>query len=260
MIEGILLDHVAVAAERQSDLWPRYIGDLSGEFMGGGWTVGFASAQVRYANGMRVEVLRPHEPEKNDFLRRFLDRNGPGPHHVTFKVEDIAAALDSVDEAGYRPVSVDLRDPVWKEAFLHPKESCGIVVQLAQAAGEWDAPDKGTNIPAPRTSQPATLERIVHDVASLEDARRLFAGLLSGREVDAGDGWVELAWPGPGRIRLRERHDDLDGRAGRLHHLAFTCQQPEDVPDARADGDGAWIVEPQNNLGTRLVLRADGYA
>ena len=97
MIPEIDLDHVAVAAERQSDAWPRYAGDLAGEWMAGGFTIGFASAQLRFANGMRIEVLRPHEVERNDFLRRFLDRNGPGPHHLTFKVTDIVSALALVE-------------------------------------------------------------------------------------------------------------------------------------------------------------------
>src|SRR3982074_315909 len=51
MIERIDLDHVAVAAERLDDLWPRYAGDLAGAWAGGGVTPGFASAQVAFANG-----------------------------------------------------------------------------------------------------------------------------------------------------------------------------------------------------------------
>ncbi len=100
MIADIDLDHVAVAAEDQAEAWPRYAGELAGEWVGGGGTPGFWSAQVRYANGMKVEVLEPYLVEQNDFLRRFLDRNGPGPHHLTFKVKDIAAAIDELEAAG----------------------------------------------------------------------------------------------------------------------------------------------------------------
>src|SRR4051794_16285847 len=51
MIEQIDLDHVALAAERMADLWPRYAGDLAGTWAGGGVSPGFASAQVTFANG-----------------------------------------------------------------------------------------------------------------------------------------------------------------------------------------------------------------
>jgi methylmalonyl-CoA/ethylmalonyl-CoA epimerase len=257
VITDIDLDHVAVAAERQVDAWPRYVGDLGGTFLGGGWTVGFGTAQVGYANRMRLEVLEPHETEKNDFLRRFLDRNGPGPHHVTFKVKDIADALAQAEEAGFQPVSVDLRDPLWKEAFLHPKQSWGIVVQLAQAKGEWKG---GADRPMPdkRTTQPARLDHVAHAVSSLTGARALFVDLLGGREVESGDGWTELAWQGPGRIRLLERPEDLDGRMGAVSHLAFTCERPEDIADARRQDDGTWVIDAADNLGTRLVLRPHG--
>lgn len=256
MIADIDLDHVAVAAERQDDAWPRYVGDLAGTFLGGGWTVGFGSAQVGYANRMRLEVLEPHQAERNDFLRRFLDRNGPGPHHVTFKVKDIAAALEEVERAGFQPVSVDLRDPLWKEAFLHPKQSWGIVVQLAQAAGDWKG--EGRDLPERRTASPASLDHVAHAVRSIEDASALFVDVLGGTEVASGEDWVELAWPGPGRIRLLERPGELDGRTGRVSHLTFTCERPGEVPDARPDEDGTWVVAADDNLGTRLVLRDGG--
>src|SRR5262245_22983658 len=93
VIAGADLDHVAIATERASDAWPRYVGQLGGEWLGGMPESGFAWGQIRYANGMRLEVLEPYEPERNDFLRRFLDRNGPGPHHLTFKVPDLVDAL-----------------------------------------------------------------------------------------------------------------------------------------------------------------------
>ena len=266
------LDHVAVACERQADAWPRYAGDLGGRWIGGGPTVGFSSAQVEYANGMRLEVLEPFAPERNDFLRRFLDRRGPGPHHLTYKVADIETALDEVEAAGYRPVGVDLSDPMWKESFLHPKDAPGIVVQIAQAAeGEWSSePPPGH--PQPRTDRPATLSRVVHAVADLDDGLRLFAGLLRGETLEKGedqneDPWVELGWPGPGRLRLVAPANAaspvaqwLAGAPGRVHHIAFTCDAPHLVPDAVARSDGRYEIAADRNGGVRLLLEPVGYA
>ena len=257
MIPGIDLDHVAVATERQADAWPRYAGDLAGEWVAGGYTIGFASAQVRYANRMRLEVLQPHEPERNDFLRRFLDRSGPGPHHLTFKVADITAAIDIVEQTGYHPVGIDLRDPTWKEAFLHPKEATGVVVQIAQSPGDWvnDPPD---DFPSPRTQAPATLLHVAHGVTDLAEALRLFGDVLGGEELtrgeDASGSWVELGWPGPGRVRLLER--ERDG----VDHLAFACDAPGEISDVRVIGEGVFEIPPERNLGMRLLLRSLGYA
>src|SRR4051812_23726020 len=265
MIDRIDLDHVAVATEDQHDAWPRYAGDLAGRWVAGGATPGFWSGQVSYANGMKVEVLEPHMVEQNDFLRRFLDRNGPGPQHVTYKVKDIVAALAEVEGAGYRPVSVDLRDPQWKEAFIHPKDAPGIVVQLAQSSGEdWES-DTPPEFPKPRTEAPSTLAYVAHAVASLDDALGLFATLLAGEEADRGEDegarWVELRWPGPGRVRLLQPTSPasplsqwLGDRAGRLHHLRFLTPEPAAVPGAVPLANDAWEVPPERNLGVRLVL------
>ncbi len=268
VIRDIDLDHVAVATERQIDAWPRYAGDLSGRWVSGGESVGFRAAQVSYANGMNVEVLEPHLVEENDFLRRFLDANGPGPHHLTFKVADIRAALEAAEAAGISPVGVDLRDAQWQEAFLHPKQARGVVVQLAQSEGSWESPPP-PDLPAPAAPVPAILDHVAHVVASLEDGAALFRDLLGGQELGEGplDGgsFLDLGWAGGGRVRLVAAGPDdgatspwstwLDGRPGRVHHLAFTVADPSAVPDAIPTSHGSWVVPPERNLGVRLVLR-----
>lgn len=250
------LDHVAVAAEHVELLWPRYAGDLGGTWEGGGTSPGFYSAQVRYANGMKVEGLHPAGVEHNDFLRRFLDHSGPGPHHLTFKVPDLRAALDEAAGSGFTPVGVNLSDPGWQEAFLHPKQAHGIVVQLAQSGegGEWVPEPEPAGFPAGPT---AVLDHVAHAVADLDAARALFEIVLGGRVVDEDGGGVLLAWPGPGRVRLVELDADdawLEGRSGRLHHLAFRVADPAAVAGAVALGDGRYEVPPEDNLGARLVL------
>lgn len=267
MDASIDLDHVAVALEQQAGAWPRYAADLGGTWVSGGATPGFNAAQVRYANGMKVEVLEPFRPDLNDFLRRFLDHRGPGPHHLTFKVPDLAAALAGVEAAGYRPVGVDLSDPMWKEAFIHPKDAPGIVVQLAQAAGEWSSPPPAE---FPTTANPpATLLRVTHAVADLDEGLRLFASLLAGEAVadgdDGGDKWIELRWPGPGRVRLITPGSPasplttwIGDAAGRLHHLAFAVAEPAGVPDVTDIGGGMWEIDPAANAGVRLILVANG--
>lgn len=273
MIPDIDLDHVAVAVERQAEAWPRYAGDLPSRWIGGGGTAGFWSAQVQYANGMKVEVLEPHLVEQNDFLRRFLDRNGPGPHHLTFKVKDIRGALRLAEDAGYRPVGVNLTNAWWMEAFLHPKDAPGVVVQLAQSGGGGagdDEDDWGDGLtpdwfPAPRVDEPAVLVHVAHALADLDEGRRLFVDLLGGRVLVEGahDGitWIDLAWPGPGRIRLLAGEplaDWLGERAGRVHHLAFATAEPAGVEGAgrsESAGDGKTLEVPPNaNRGVRLVL------
>jgi catechol 2,3-dioxygenase-like lactoylglutathione lyase family enzyme len=260
------LDHVALAVEAQGELWPRLIGDLGATWVGAGDSPGFRFAQVAFGNGMRVEVLEPLRVDENDFLRRFLDRSGPGPHHLTFKVPDLRAALAALDTAGWPAINVDLSDPRWQEAFLHPSIAHGIVVQVVQSGEELPPDDPDPGLPEPTIERAASLERIVHLVADLDRATRLFRDLLGGAPVadggaeTGGHRYRELAWPGPGCLRLVEPTAEgplaawLGDRPGRLHHLELAVDDPEAVPQAHALGDGTYEIAPADSCGTRLVL------
>ena len=206
-IDGAALDHVALAVERWADAWPRYAIELGGAWNSGGLNVGFGPAQLQFANGARVEILQPWEPDKNPFLRRFLDRHGPSPHHLTFKVPDLASALDQARRAGFTPVGVDLSNDDWKEAFLHPRQATGIVVQLAQATHGWESPAP-EGFPSAGATPPSSLTRVTHAVADLDTGLALFEGLLGGRRGAEGTSpdqrwhYVDLEWPGPPALRL----------------------------------------------------------
>ena len=214
------LDHVALATRDATPALAVLVGDLGATVMSGGLAVGYRPMQVFLGDaeeGMKVELLEPWLADQNDFLDRFITRHGEGPHHLTFKVDDIEATLERVEAAGITPVGVDLSMPMWREAFLQPRDAQGTVVQLASSTspfktpieeyarvreygvegGEiwWNAPDQQ----APDTT---FLRRIVMGTPSMPDALDFFTGLLEGERVAAREGWVELAWPGGGHLRL----------------------------------------------------------
>jgi methylmalonyl-CoA/ethylmalonyl-CoA epimerase len=284
-IAGTAFDHVAHAVVRWQDVWTRYAVDLGAEWSSGGPGPGFAPAQLRFGNGARVEVLMPHRVEVNDFLDRFITGNGPGPHHLTFKVPDLQAALERVVEAGFDPIGVDVSDPEWMEAFIHPKRATGVVVQLAEQRIPWASPPPD-DYPTERRRRPdgsgpappASLRWVAHVVADLEAASGLFVGLLGGSVVDEGmlpdQRWVDLQWAGPLGLRLIAPTDGatgplnawLGGRSGRIHHLELTVEDPAGVPGIRPAGSplalmgrrgtpvDLWELAPEDNSGLGLVL------
>ena len=237
------LDHVAIATTDIEAALGTLVGDLGGTIFSGGDGYGFRWVQVRVGEGvegMTVELLVEWQPEENDFLARFLAKHGPGQHHLTFKVSDLAATLERVRTAGFQPVGVDLRNPNWKEAFLQPREAHGTVVQLAQvhpdhpgtpemvkAAEGGDAffePEWWPALP-PRAAEPCRLRRVVMSTPSLPAAVGFFAGLLDGEVVAEDAASVELAWPGSGRVRL-EQH--VDARPG---FLRLEGERPGTAPE-----------------------------
>jgi hypothetical protein len=266
--DDIRLDHLAVAAEDAWDLLDRYRGDLGGEYVTGAIDPGFHWSQVRYPGGICIEMLEPEPGHEFDFLRRFLDRNGPGPHHFTFKVPDIVDAIDRAAAAGYPTASQNLDVEEWKEAFLHPRDSHGVVIQFMWTsvdAGEAVPPEVPLEVMTPaRAKRPARLNEVVHLVADLEGALGLFERVLDGERCDESDGrlgkTVSLCWPGGGRISLVEPVEPaaqawMGGRSGRVHHVDFAIDEPARLRGARPRGDGTYVVLPEDNLGTRLLLR-----
>jgi catechol 2,3-dioxygenase-like lactoylglutathione lyase family enzyme len=223
------LDHVAIATDDIDAALATVVGELGGTIFSGGDGYGFRWVQVRIGDGldaMTVELLVEWLPEQNDFLARFLAKHGPGQHHITFKVPDLAATLERVRTAGFQPVGVDLRDPSWKEAFLQPREAHGTVVQLAQVhpdhpgtpqlvkaaeAGEAFFEPEWWPKPPPRATPRGRLRRIVLSTPSLPAAIGFFAGLLDGEIIDEDETFTELVWPGSGRIRLEQHRDARPG-------------------------------------------------
>ena len=81
-----------------------------------------------------VELLRPLGPETA--VGRFLERNGPGLHHVAYGTDDIDSALEAVREAGLRLIDERPRTGIRNSrvAFLHPKSTGGVLTELVEAA------------------------------------------------------------------------------------------------------------------------------
>jgi methylmalonyl-CoA/ethylmalonyl-CoA epimerase len=129
-------DHVAVALHSIKPALGLYRDGLGGEYlMGGDEQDTWRWLQLRYPGGGKVELL---EPLGEGFLSKFLDRRGEGLHHLTFKTDDIRAAIEHLRALGYELVDVNLSDPHWQEAFLRPSRSHGTLIQIAQSSAPDD--------------------------------------------------------------------------------------------------------------------------
>lgn len=84
-----------------------------------------------------IEILAPSDD--NSFLNKFLDERGAGVHHITIEVEDIDQAAEFLrHEMGIEPHGGVWSDGEWRQTFIHPKDTGGILYQLF----EWE-PGKG---------------------------------------------------------------------------------------------------------------------
>jgi len=77
-----------------------------------------------------IELVQPTTGDSG--LARYLEKHGPGLHHICIEVEDIAAKLDDLRTRGVRLID---EEPVLMEdgrqlAFIHPKSTGGVLIEL----------------------------------------------------------------------------------------------------------------------------------
>jgi methylmalonyl-CoA/ethylmalonyl-CoA epimerase len=79
-----------------------------------------------------VQLLGALGPETP--VGRFLERRGPGVHHVAYRVENVAEALDDLRAAGVPLVDEEPRagSRGTRIAFVHPKGVGGVLVELVE--------------------------------------------------------------------------------------------------------------------------------
>lgn len=79
-----------------------------------------------------VELLESTAPDGP--IAKYLEKKGQGIQHVAFRVDDIEAALAELKEAGVRLIDEKPRRGAGgaKIAFLHPKATSGVLVELCE--------------------------------------------------------------------------------------------------------------------------------
>jgi methylmalonyl-CoA/ethylmalonyl-CoA epimerase len=81
-----------------------------------------------------VELLKPLGPETA--VGKFLEKRGPGLHHVAYAVADIDATLEQLKSAGIELIDqeprVGIRDS--RVAFVHPKATGGVLTEIVEPA------------------------------------------------------------------------------------------------------------------------------
>lgn len=127
------LDHVSIATRKMASMVPLLRDVLGARYLMGAEESArhFRWAQFQFPGGGIIELLEPTGAQ--GFLARFLDQRGEGLHHVTLRVRDLRARLQELEAAGWRAVEVRLDDPIWREAFIHPKDAHGVLIQLAES-------------------------------------------------------------------------------------------------------------------------------
>ena len=130
-----LIDHVGVAVEDLDGALALYEGTF-GMPVAHRETVSEqgVEAVLLDVGACHVELLRPLGPETP--VGKFLERKGPGLHHVAYRVADIDAALEQLEGDGVALIDTEPRTGIRgsRVAFVHPKATGSVLTEIVEPA------------------------------------------------------------------------------------------------------------------------------
>lgn len=125
------LDHVGVATDDAAGLVELFSGLLDAPVV---HQETFDGIEIVFldAGGCELELLEPAGEEGP--VARFLERNGPGLHHLAFRVDDVATGLETAASMGLERIDESPRPGArgHRVAFLHPRSCGGVLVELVE--------------------------------------------------------------------------------------------------------------------------------
>lgn len=84
----------------------------------------------------KIELLSATHPDSP--VQKFIDKRGEGIHHIAFLTEDIYADINRLKSKGFEMINNEPKKGAdgMMIAFLHPKSSHGVLIELCQPAEE----------------------------------------------------------------------------------------------------------------------------
>jgi methylmalonyl-CoA/ethylmalonyl-CoA epimerase len=78
----------------------------------------------------KIELLESTDPEGP--IGKFLEKKGPGVHHLAFAVDNVDTALQQASDAGIQLIDKQARKGAegLNIGFLHPKSTLGVLTEL----------------------------------------------------------------------------------------------------------------------------------
>jgi methylmalonyl-CoA/ethylmalonyl-CoA epimerase len=127
------INHIGIAVKSLDETIPFYRDNLCMPFAG---IEEVAEQKVRVAmlqvGESKIELLEPTAEDSP--VAKFIEKNGPGIHHVAYEVTDIVSAIAQLLADGVRMIDEKPRVGAHGTliAFVHPKSSNGVLTELCQ--------------------------------------------------------------------------------------------------------------------------------
>ncbi|MDY0221902.1 MAG: methylmalonyl-CoA epimerase [Desulfobacterium sp.] len=127
------IDHLGVAVKSIDD-GKNFWSDVLGLEFAGSETVEAQKVTTAFFPVGESEVELLQSTSEDGPVARYIEKRGEGIQHVAFRVENIEEALAELKAKGIRLIDEEPRIGAGgaKIAFLHPKATSGVLVELCQ--------------------------------------------------------------------------------------------------------------------------------
>ncbi len=90
---------------------------------------------LKLGNAANLELLEPTSDDSP--VRKFLDKRGPGIHHLCLRVKGIDAIVESLKAKGIRMINEKPKMGAHgaRVAFIHPASTGGVLIELSEKQG-----------------------------------------------------------------------------------------------------------------------------
>ena len=127
------IEHLGIAVNSIEETLPIYESLFSSSFY---------KEEIVESEGVRTAFIRVGESKielleathEDSAIAKFLSKSRGGFHHVAFEVDDIDAELARLSNEGFQLIHQSPKDGADNKriAFLHPKSTAGLLVELCQ--------------------------------------------------------------------------------------------------------------------------------
>jgi methylmalonyl-CoA/ethylmalonyl-CoA epimerase len=137
------IDHIAIAVKSIREAFSLFVDVFGAEFICGADDdrLGIRTIQLRLPPGVKIELMEPIN--EDSYLERYLNKHGPGFHHMTTFVPDIEQVIPELEERGFDVVDTDVSDPAWRETYVRPRRGFGTLLQIVDTTADWHTPRPG---------------------------------------------------------------------------------------------------------------------
>ena len=127
------VEHIGIAVRELEEAKKIYC-DILGLELTGEKTLPERGVKVAFLETGNTKVELLEGLGEDSPVARFVERKGPGIHHLCFEVEDIERVLEELKEAGVRLIDEQARPGAEGKlvAFLHPKSALGVLIELSE--------------------------------------------------------------------------------------------------------------------------------